>query len=329
MSLRTTVRGEATGSPCAPPIGLVRPSHRPTFLKLGFGISALVVALTTAGTAAPYVAPPVPFAASSAASATDISPMLIQIGDRPGTGAPMHTSPPAGKQASTSFEIAGLTHFNRGLGKRVTYTDPRSLVLNRSDFSSDVWTIEPDQATMICWADGNSAVFFTFNEHFYAANGKARQFVRFGEGDGILTTDGRLIQVEEPPAGEHLRLVNEIIQAGLKLCGDKSIEEVAKAADKAAEGSDAAPTDSSPPTNEAIINAALAMKGAEVCHYDAQVPAIVAYLVENGVDNDTFQKVVATYLELAASIIGEGGKEFCEEKLLPKFGPGGFAFVSK
>ena len=81
--------------------------------------------------------------------------------------------------------------------------------------------------------------------------------------------------------------------------------------------------------NEAIINAALAMKGAEVCHYDVEVPAIVAYLLENGVDNDTFQKVGDAYVELAASIIGDGGKEFCEEKLLPRFGPGGFAFVSK
>ena len=105
-------------------------------------------------------------------------------------------------------------------------------MLNRSDFSADVWTIEPDQTTVICWADGNNAVFFTINDHFYAANGKARQFVRFKDGDGMFTPAGKLIAVEEPPAGEHLRLLHEIIQTGLKLCGEKSIEEIAEAAEQ-------------------------------------------------------------------------------------------------
>ncbi|MRX37425.1 hypothetical protein, partial [Aminobacter sp. MDW-2] len=84
------------------------------------------------------------------------------------------TATPAGPSAP---EIVGLTHINKALGKRVSYREPRTKVLVKQDVPAGAWSIKELSTNVICFVDGNNAVFFTIGERFIAANSKARQFV--------------------------------------------------------------------------------------------------------------------------------------------------------
>lgn len=117
--------------------------------------------------------------------------------------------------APSATEIVGLTHINKALGKRVSYREPRTKVLVKQDVPEGAWTIKELSTKVICFADGNNAVFFTIGERFIAANGKARQFVRHKAGDGIVLANDKVAPVEELERGTHIKLVDAVIDAGL------------------------------------------------------------------------------------------------------------------
>ncbi len=169
-------------------------------------------------------------------------------------------------------------------------------------------------------------MIFTIDGALYAANGKARQFVRFKDGDGVMFDDGILRQVRELRPGSYLRLVNHVIKVGLALCGQKSLDEISDAVQVASE--DAKPKADEPPKVVAMTHIAMAMRGAEVCGYEIDFAAIAAYARQNGVSREEIVTSLGPYVDLANEVIGEGGKAFCEERLYPKYGPDGFQFLS-
>ncbi|MEJ6785595.1 hypothetical protein [Aminobacter sp. Piv2-1] len=228
-------------------------------------------------------------------------------------------------QVAPTLKVVALTHINRATGKRVTYLEPRTKVLVKQDVPEGAWTVASSSLQVVCFADGNNAVLFTMDGRFIAANGKARQFVRYGDGDGIILDNDTVVPVEELERGKHVELVSAVIDAGLELCGQKSIEEIGDALRKAT--NDPAPT-SPALDNEALLNAALAIKGGEHCQFDFDAPKLVDYLEENGVDQARFTAEIEPYLAIAVGIIAGSGKDYCREKLLPKFGPAGFGIVS-
>lgn len=234
------------------------------------------------------------------------------------------TTTPAGPSAP---EIVGLTHINKALGKRVSYGEPRTKVLVKQDVPAGAWSLKELSTKVICFADGNNAVFFTIGERFIAANGKARQFVRHKAGDGIVLANDKVAPVEELERGTHMKLVNAVIDAGLALCAQKSVDEVSKAVRN---GPD---TPSHPlatsPEEEALFNAALTIKGGERCRYELSAPRLVDYLEEHGIDHARFTTEIEPYLATAAGFLEGSGKSYCKDKLLPKFGPEGLGFLSE
>ncbi|MCO5084395.1 MAG: hypothetical protein M9955_22400 [Rhizobiaceae bacterium] len=223
------------------------------------------------------------------------------------------------------FAISALTHHNKAMGKRVTYRDPRTARIERSEFSKDDWTINADHADVICFADGNNAVFLAMNGAIVAANGKARQFVDHADGDGIVLKDGTLQPVLEPDLEKNARLLNQAIRVGLELCGQKDLDEITRAAKEAAE-----PADGEPQSKDALyLDAALVMVGAKICGYKLDAVALVDHLQANGIDQADFRAEITSYLGLAEGVLKAGDQSFCEEELLPKFGKDGFGFVSE
>lgn len=223
------------------------------------------------------------------------------------------------------FAISALTHHNKGMGKRLTYRDPRTVRIERSEFSKDDWSITADHADVICFADGNNAVFLAMDGAIVAANGKARQFIDYADGDGIVLKDGTLQSVLEPDLEKHARLLNQAIQVGLELCGQKDLDEITKAAKEAAE-----PADGEPQSKDALyLDAALVMVGAKICGYKLDAVALVDHLQANGIDQADFKADITPYLGLAEGILKAGDKSFCKDQLLPKFGKDGFGFVSE
>ncbi|WP_195763210.1 hypothetical protein, partial [Aminobacter sp. MDW-2] len=177
--------------------------------------------------------------------------------------------------------------------------------------------------------DGNNAVFFTIGERFIAANGKARQFVRHKAGDGIVLANDKVAPVEELERGTHIKLIDAVIDAGLALCAQKSVDEISKAVKEAAEVPAAASQPVASLDNEVLFNAALAIRGAEICGYDFNAGSMVDYLQAHDVDQKAFTAKVEPYLVIANGILSGGDKRFCKKDFLPKFGPEGFGFVSE
>lgn len=93
------------------------------------------------------------------------------------------------------------------MGERVNYLQPRIHQITKEDVTEGAWTITDPSTEVICFADGNNAVFFTVGGRVFAANGKARQFVRHEDGDGILFPLGEVIKVHEVEPGTHVDLV--------------------------------------------------------------------------------------------------------------------------
>lgn len=237
----------------------------------------------------------------------------------------------AGGAQSLARNVVGLTHINQALGERVTYRELRSQMLFRLDVPQGAWSIPETWTEVICFADGNNAVFFTLGDRFIAANGKARQFVRHDEGDGIMLANDEVARVEELAAGTHVELIHAVIEEGRALCGQKSLDEISEAVIEGAEPSSAA---SSPPDassdEDAVLNAALAIIGADICGYEFDAVAMGHYLIDNGFDSETFAAQAQPYFVLANGILSAtGDTKFCEKDFLPKFGPTGLAVVSK
>ncbi|QNH35570.1 hypothetical protein H5P29_06620 [Aminobacter sp. MDW-2] len=235
------------------------------------------------------------------------------------------TTPPT----PSAPEIVRLTHINKALGKRVSYREPRTKVLVKQDVPAGAWTIKEPSTKVICFADGNNAVFFTIGERFIAANGKARQFVRHKAGDGIVLANDKVAPVEELERGTHIKLIDAVIDAGLALCAQKSVDEISKAVKEAAEVPAAASQPVASLDNEVLFNAALAIRGAEICGYDFNAGSMVDYLQAHDVDQKAFTAKVEPYLVIANGILSGGDKRFCKKDFLPKFGPEGFGFVSE
>lgn len=231
--------------------------------------------------------------------------------------------------APSAPEIVGLTHINKALGKRVSYREPRTKVLIKQDVPDGAWSIKELSTKVICFVDGNNAVFFTIGERFIAANGKARQFVRGKAGDGIVLANDKVAPVEELERGTHMKLVNAVIEAGLALCGQKSVDEISNAVKEAAEAPSAASQPVASPDDEVLLNAAFAIRGAEICGYDFKAASMVDYLQEHDVDQEAFTTKVEPYLVIANGVLSSGDKRFCKKEFLPKFGPEGFGFVSE
>ncbi|CAN7526568.1 MULTISPECIES: hypothetical protein [unclassified Aminobacter] len=233
------------------------------------------------------------------------------------------TTPPT----PSAPEIVGLTHINKALGKRVSYRKPRTKVLVKQDVPAGAWSLQEPSTKVICFADGNNAVFFTIGERFIAANGKARQFVRHKAGDGIVLANDKVAPIEELERGTHIKLVDAVIDAGLALCAQKSVDEVTKAVRNGPD-KPSHPLATSP-EEEALFNAALTIKGGERCRYELSAPRLVDYLEEHGIDHTRFTTEIEPYLATAAGFLEGSGKSYCKDKLLPKFGPEGLGFLSE
>jgi hypothetical protein len=177
---------------------------------------------------------------------------------------------------------------------------------------------------VLCFEDGNNAVFFTIGGEFYAANGKARQFVDFAGGDGVLLESGKLLQVKELEAGLHAEVRQVAIDTGLKLCGQKSLEEIAQAVDAAAE------KPAMTPQQAAMLATALAIRGAELCRFKLDEVAVVDHLQANDIDLDTYKAEIPVYSLVVTKMFNDvGEKDFCHTVLLPRIGPDGKKFVSE
>ncbi|QOF69521.1 hypothetical protein IG197_16795 [Aminobacter sp. SR38] len=236
------------------------------------------------------------------------------------------TTNPGGPSAP---EIVGLTHINKALGKRVTYSQARTRVLVSQDVPAGAWSIKEVSTKVICFVDGNNAVFFTIGERFIAANGKARQFVRHKAGEGIVLANDKVAPVEELERGTHTKLVDAVIDAGLALCGQKSVDEISNSVEEAAEAPPAAAQPVASRDNEVLLNAALAIRGADICGYDFNAASMVDYLQEHDVDQEAFTTKVEPYLVIANGILSSGNKRFCKKDFLQKFGPEGFGFIAE
>jgi hypothetical protein len=230
-------------------------------------------------------------------------------------------------------KVIGLTHVNQALGERVNYLQPRIPQMTKEDVSDGAWTIADPSTEVICFADGNNAVFLTVGGRVFAANGKARQFIRHEDGDGILFPLGEVIKVHELEPRTHVELVSAVIDAGLGLCGQKSVDDISGAATAAVADSTASPTElgqETPEQADVLLNVALAVRGAELCGYGFDPVAVVDYMVEHDVDQDTYAAKAEPYLLLADGILrGSGDLAFCQRSFLPKFGPDGLRFVSE
>ncbi|MDR7223722.1 hypothetical protein [Aminobacter aminovorans] len=229
--------------------------------------------------------------------------------------------------APSAPEIVGLTHINKALGKRVNYREPRTKVLVKQDVPAGAWSLKELSTKVICFVDGNNAVFFTIGERFIAANGKAQQFVRHKAGDGIVLANDKVAPIEELERGTHIKLVDAVIDAGLALCAQKSVDEVTKAVRNGPD-KPSHPLATSP-EEEALFNAALTIKGGERCRYELSAPRLVDYLEEHGIDHARFTIEIEPYLATAAGFLEGSGKSYCKDKLLPKFGPEGLGFLSE
>ena len=221
-------------------------------------------------------------------------------------------------------DIVALTHHHDGLGKQVTYRAPLTAILTEADVPAGAWTIPDKQTTVLCFRDGNNAVIFTIGGEFYAANGKARQFVDFAGGDGVLLESGRLVEVRELEAGLHPDLRQAAIDTGLKLCGQKSLEATSEAVEAAAE------KPGMTPHQAAMLEAALAIRGAELCRFKLDEVAVVDHLQASDIDLDTYKAEIPVYSLVVTKMFSDvGEKDFCHTVLLPRFGPDGRKFVSE
>jgi len=264
---------------------------------------------TTAAIGAVSTSTPIDAAAPAAAS-------VVQVADK---GSPT--------ESPSNLEIAGLTHHNKAMGKKLTYRQPLMERINKDDLPADDWTIKEDHTDVICFADGNNAVFFTIGDRIYAANGKARQFVRHEDGDGVVLKDGTVVPVYEVDRSAHGALAAKAIDIGLDLCGQKSLDEIAQAAEDAVNSDDAEATTEA--REDALIDAALAIIGAEKCGYQLDPVPVVDFLQSKGISNNDFKAEFPQFATAAKVLLSSADKSFCEKKILPKFGPEGMGFVSR
>jgi hypothetical protein len=236
------------------------------------------------------------------------------------------TAPPvaAAPVQALAPAVVGLTHFHDGLGKQVTYSQPRTSLMKRTDFDADAWTIQSDTAEVLCFADGNNAVFVLLDDAYVAANGKARQFVDHAKGDGIKLADGSLMSVNEPDVAKQGVLISEAAKVGLALCGQKDLDETAAAVRQAAgEG------DVSAEKKAIYLEAAVGMVGAEICGYTFNPAALVGYLTNKGIDLSNLRQDLLPYMVIAKGILEGSSKRTCEEDFLPKYGQAGLGFVTE
>jgi hypothetical protein len=226
--------------------------------------------------------------------------------------------------AGQGADVAGLTHHHDGVGKQVTYRSPASVSLTKADVPKAAWTIDDADTTVLCFEDGNNAVFFNIDGEFYAANGKARQFVDFADGDGILLESGELRQVRELEGGLHAELRQIVIDTGLKLCGQKSMDDIAQNVVAASE------KPAMTPKQATLLQAAIGIRGAELCRFKLDEVAVVDYLQANDIDLETFNSEMPVYNVIVGKMfVDVGEQEFCRNVLLPRFGPDGMKFVSE
>lgn len=221
-------------------------------------------------------------------------------------------------------EIVALTHYHDGMRQQVTYLKPMTAILTSSDVPDGIWTLDERQTTVLCFQDGNNAVFFTIAGEIYAANGKARQFVDFASGDGVVLETGELRQIQELEPGLHSGLRQIVIERGLTLCGQKSLDAASEAVTAGAENSDMSVHQA------AMLTTALAVRGAELCRFQLDEVAVVDYLQANQIDFGTFNSEISAYGLVVMKMFSDvGEQEFCHTILLPKFGPEGRKFVTR
>lgn len=157
----------------------------------------------------------------SVAESTRSAPMLIHSRSR---------------EYNPDLGLSSLTHMHGNLNQRVTYSQPLNIRIYKDEVAEDVWTVSSDYIDVVCFADGNNAIITRVGGQYYAQNGKAKQFVRFSDGDGLRAEDGRLIQIQETNSPIAGRLHHAAITAGYEMCPQKSIEEIVAAVRAAAEG---------------------------------------------------------------------------------------------
>ncbi|MBO6538864.1 MAG: hypothetical protein JJ969_05620 [Rhizobiaceae bacterium] len=246
---------------------------------------------------------------SAGAEATETEPQLEPVATQP------------------RFDPVAVTHYHDVLKKQVTYRSSKLQRVARGAANDDVWSLADDHTDVICFEDGNNAVFFTDDGNIYAANGKARQFLNPETGDGMIGADDSLVPVLEPDRGTHHKIIGALIEAGLNLCRQKNLGEIADAVTEAVEGSPAAQADAK---DAAFLKAAFAIKGAERCRVKLDAAAMVEYLQAAGIEISDYETRMGTYLIIMGGVVGERPKsEFCPMLLESSVGPAGLGFVSK
>lgn len=125
-----------------------------------------------------------------------------------------------------SLPVRAIIQMREG-GGQIIFRRPKVVRLSKGDVAKGVWSLKQEHLDIICFADGNNALMVHVGDEYYAANGKARQFVDYDKNEGLVSTNNRLIQLHTWPGGmEHLALHTSVIEAGFKLCPRKSLDSV-------------------------------------------------------------------------------------------------------
>lgn len=148
--------------------------------------------------------------------------VAVVVKDAPKASKPIRVTKP-------DLDIAALTHFHGTIERRVTYKKQRSVRLYRDNYPDTEWTIQSGYFDVICFEDGNNAVITGVDGIYYAQNGKAKQFTRFEDGDGMLSDNDKVIQINRTGSPLSGSMHSLAIAKGFEMCPAKSIEEISKA----------------------------------------------------------------------------------------------------
>ncbi|MBO6719072.1 MAG: hypothetical protein JJ913_14035 [Rhizobiaceae bacterium] len=309
-------------------VGFIKPiwPYRSRRQVLFAGLPVLFIAMVILATVAP--SPTSKTTASARDGRSD------EVAEQPSESLQAQAEPQAQAKPQTAAAplstIAGLTHHHDGRDRRVTYHQPIIRRLERSEVEVGLWTLSADHSDIICFEDGNNAVFFTDADKVYAANGKARQFLDFEDGDGMVNSDDELVQIHGPDRAKHNELISKVIEIGLDLCGQKSMAEISAAVEAASEESVPTEIPQASSAEAAFLHTAFAIRGAELCGLKLEPIAVLHYLQTVGVELEQYEARMDGYLALVSAMIGERpDADFCPLLVWGKFGPDGLGLVSE
>ena len=228
----------------------------------------------------------------------------------------------AGDRLAAQMGITALTHVNKATSRRATYTEPKvSRVKRPARADRQIWPEDVQHIDVICFEDGNNAVVMGVQGKFYAANGKAEQFIRHGDGDGLIVK-GKVEAVHELGSEPYYGLASIARDTGLKQCGQKSVEEIAEAVNEATpRGEDDRET--------VLAEIAFGLWTGSQCDFQADEPGIAAYLRKTGIDTDNLRADIEPFVLGAAALIGKPTRSQCRGEVWTKYGRDGIGILTR